>query len=106
MKNYTTDFLIIGAGVIGSAVAMGLGRLGMDRVMVVDLDLGGEWSSSELNAGGGRATWSQKSNLLASKFSIEYFAKNADEIGYHDCGYLWMHRPDTFKSAIKAREMH
>ena len=68
-----SDFLVIGGGLIGSAVAMGLAKQGVSSVTVVDLDLGGEWSSSELNAGGVRATWSQMVNLLASKKSIEYF---------------------------------
>jgi len=101
-----TDVLVVGAGLIGSAIAMGLARQGVRSVLVVDLDLAGEWSSSELNAGGVRATWSQKVNLLASKFSIEYFQTVADAIGYRDCGYLWLHRPATFASALKAREMH
>ena len=101
-----TDYLIIGAGLIGSAVAMGLARLGVDRVTVVDLDLAGEWSSSELNAGGVRATWSQEVNLLTSKFSIEYYEKNAELVGYRDCGYLWLHRQATWENALKAREMH
>jgi glycine/D-amino acid oxidase-like deaminating enzyme len=105
-QTFQTDYLVIGAGLIGSAVAMGLARQGVDRVMVVDLDLTGEWSSSELNAGGVRATWSQKVNLLASKHSIEYFAQHANEVGYRDCGYLWLHRPATFDQALKAREMH
>jgi glycine/D-amino acid oxidase-like deaminating enzyme len=100
------DVLVIGGGLIGSAIAMGLSRQGARSVTVVDLDLGGEWSSSELNAGGVRATWSQKVNLLASKSSIEYFGSVAESIGYRDCGYLWLHRPETFSSALKAREMH
>ena len=85
---------------------MGLARQGALSVTVVDLDLSGEWSSSELNAGGVRATWSQKVNLLASKTSIEYFQTQAEAIGYRDCGYLWLHRPETFESALRAREMH
>jgi glycine/D-amino acid oxidase-like deaminating enzyme len=100
------DVLIVGGGLIGSAIAMGLSRAGARSVAVVDPDLGGEWSSSELNAGGVRATWSQRVNLLASKNSIEYFATVADSIGYRDCGYLWLHRPETFDAALKAREMH
>ena len=106
VEPYSTDYLIIGAGVIGSAVALGLTRQGVDRVTVIDLDLAGEWSSSELNAGGVRATWSQKVNLLTSKYTIEYFAKHAEEVGYRDCGYLWLHRKDHWESALKAREMH
>ena len=101
-----TDYLIIGAGVIGSAVALGLARQGVERVTVIDLDLAGEWSSSELNAGGVRATWSQEVNLLTSKYTIEYFQKHADEVGYRDCGYLWLHRKETWKDALIAREMH
>lgn len=100
------DVLVIGAGLIGSAVAMGLSRLGVSGVLTVDLDLQGEWSSSELNAGGVRATWSQPVNLLASKFSIEYFERVSEAVGYRPCGYLWLHRPDTFDAALKAREMH
>lgn len=105
-QNFKTDYLIIGAGVVGSAIAMGLARQGVDRVMVVDLDLTGEWSSSELNAGGVRATWSQKVNLFASKLSIEYFAKHAGDVGYRDCGYLWLHRKENWDAALRAREMH
>ncbi len=101
-----TEVLIVGAGLIGSAIAMELAKKGETRVTVVDLDLSGEWSSSELNAGGVRATWSQKLNLLASKLTIEYFERVADEVGYRPCGYLWMHRKDTFDAALKAREMH
>jgi FAD-dependent oxidoreductase domain-containing protein 1 len=101
-----SDVLIVGAGLIGSAVAMGLSRQGVSSICSVDLDLSGEWSSSELNAGGVRATWSQRVNLLASKHSIEYFQTVAETIGYRDCGYLWLHRPESFQSALKAREMH
>jgi FAD-dependent oxidoreductase domain-containing protein 1 len=102
-----TDTLVIGAGVIGSAVTMGLaGATGAPQVLTVDLDLGGEWSSSELNAGGVRATWSKELNLVASKSTIEYFSKHADTVGYRPVGYLWMHRPDRWEEALKAREMH
>jgi len=111
MKTVQTDYLVIGAGLVGSSVGMALARLltedgCSDRVTLVDLDLSGEWSSSELNAGGVRATWSQKINLLTSKLSIEYFAKHASRVGYRDCGYLWLHRPETWKAALAAREMH
>jgi sarcosine oxidase subunit beta len=105
-REMNADVVIVGGGLIGSAIAMGLARAGARSVVVVDLDLGGEWSSSELNAGGVRATWSQRVNLLASKNSIEYFATVSESIGYRDCGYLWLHRRETFPAALKAREMH
>ena len=105
-KIIQADVVVLGAGIIGSAVAMSLAKLGVSKVVVLDLDLSGEWSSSELNAGGVRATWSQKVNLLTSRHSIEYFETVAEQVGYRPCGYLWMHRPETFKAALKAREMH
>ena len=101
-----TDVLVVGAGVVGSAVALGLTKLGLKSVTAVDLDLAGEWSSSELNAGGVRGTWSQEINVLTSQFSIQYFGTVAEQVGYHACGYLWMHRPATFDAALKARETH
>ncbi len=100
------DILIIGAGLIGSSVAKALSEQGNASVAVVDLDLAGEWSSSELNAGGVRATFSQEVNLLTSKASIEYFSRVANEVGYRACGYLWLHRKDSWLNACKARAMH
>jgi sarcosine oxidase subunit beta len=98
------DTLIIGAGLIGSSVGMHLGARGVRDACVVDFDLEGTFSSSELNAGGVRATWVQPINILASKISIEYYAKVADRVGYRPCGYLWMHGPGKFEAALKARE--
>jgi sarcosine oxidase subunit beta len=98
--------LVIGGGLIGSAIAHGLVTLGLKDVVVIDPDLSGEWSSSELNAGGVRGTWSQAVNLELSKASIDYFSMHADQVGYRACGYLWLHRPGTWDSALQAREMH
>jgi len=98
------ETLIIGAGLIGSSVAMHLAKLGMTGIRVVDFDLEGTLSSSELNAGGVRATWVQPINIQMSKATIEYFAKVADEVGYRACGYLWLHSPDRLEHALKARE--
>ena len=100
------DVLVIGGGLIGSAVAQGLVRLGLKNVVVIDPDLSGEWSSSELNAGGVRGTWSQAVNLELSKASIDYFSLHAEQVGYRPCGYLWLHRPETWDAALSSREMH
>lgn len=92
------DTLIIGGGLVGSSVAMHLARLGASgRIAVLDYDLEGSFSSSELNAGGVRATFSQPVNILLSKLSIEFFAAHATEVGYRDCGYLWMRTPEQMK---------
>ena len=90
---------IIGAGVIGSALAMALAERGAKGVVVYDADLEGTLSSSELNAGGVRATFHQPANVLCSKLSIDYFAKHAEEIGYRACGYLWLANSEGMERA-------
>jgi len=101
------DTAIIGAGLIGSSVAMHLVQMGLsggEGVRVADFDLEGALSSSELNAGGVRATWNQPINIEMSRLSIEYFAKHADDVGYRACGYLWMHGPEKWERALAARD--
>ena len=50
------NVLIAGGGVIGSALAFWLAKRGVRDIQVVDLDLAGIYASSELNAGGARAS--------------------------------------------------
>ncbi|MCM0605573.1 MAG: FAD-binding oxidoreductase [Xanthomonadaceae bacterium] len=100
MSSNSYDTLIIGGGLVGSSVAMHLARLGTSgRIGVLDYDLEGSFSSSELNAGGVRATFSQPVNILLSKLSIEFFEKHAHEVGYRDCGYLWLRTPEQMNNA-------
>lgn len=98
------DTLIVGAGVIGSSVAMHLARAGQKSIRVVDFDLEGSLSSSELNAGAVRATLTQPINIRMSQLTIDYFASVAEDVGYRSVGYLWLHRPDRLPNALKARE--
>ena len=104
MSAPSVETLIIGAGVIGSSVAMHLAQLGMSSIRVIDLDLEGLFSSSELNAGGVRATWVQPVNIRFSQLSIDYFASVAQQVGYRACGYLWLHSPQRLGPALKARD--
>src|SRR5262245_46492986 len=74
---YRVDTLVVGAGVIGSSVAMHLAQKGVRDIRVIDFDMEGALSSSELNAGGVRATWLQPINIEMSKLTIDYLAENA-----------------------------
>src|SRR5580658_3329514 len=94
------DVIVIGAGVVGSSVAMGLAERGL-KVLAVDIDLSGRLSSSEKNAGGVRATWWQRINIALCRASIEYYERVRDEVGFRQKGYLWLYGDDTWD---KARE--
>ncbi len=97
--------LIVGAGLAGSATAMHLAALGEDGVVVVDPDLAGARSSSELNAGGVRATWWQPVNVELCAATIDVFARHAEELGFRQHGYLWLHGPERFAEALGQLEM-
>lgn len=100
-----SDVLIIGAGLVGSSVAMHLAQKGVKGIRVLDFDLEGVLSSSELNAGGVRATFNQPVNIWTSKVSIEYFAQHAQDVGYRACGYLWMNTPERMERSARSREI-
>jgi sarcosine oxidase, subunit beta len=97
--------LVIGAGLAGSALAMHLAEAGEPDVLVVDPDLAGVRSSSELNAGGVRATWWQPVNVELCAHTIEFFRAHAGELGFRPHGYLWLYGPELWAGAQAHVEM-
>jgi glycine/D-amino acid oxidase-like deaminating enzyme len=98
------DVIVLGGGLLGSATAMHLAARGVKSIAVLDVDLGGRYSSSELNAGGVRATWRSEMNVALARPSIEFFASVAEEIAFDQKGYLWMYGPETWPAALEAME--
>jgi len=99
MNQKSFDTLIIGAGLLGSSTAYHLARLGARNVAVIDADLFGRLSSSELNAGGARTSWDQSINVQLSKDSIAFLKEHAEKTGFRQCGYLWMFNDEQWPGA-------
>jgi glycine/D-amino acid oxidase-like deaminating enzyme len=92
--------LVIGAGIAGSAVAMHLAEMGEQDVVVVDPDLAGRRSSSQLNAGGVRATWWRPVNVELCAATIDWLARHREEVSLRQRGYLWLHGPERWPEAV------
>jgi glycine/D-amino acid oxidase-like deaminating enzyme len=98
------DVAIVGAGIIGSSLAMALGERGL-RSVSLDIDLSGRLGSSERNAGGVRATWWQPVNIVLCRASIEYYEKIAADVGFLQKGYLWLYDAQTWPGALQHLEL-
>jgi sarcosine oxidase subunit beta len=98
-----TNVLIAGGGIIGSAVAWALAVRGVSDVTVVDLDLTGLYASSELNAGGARATWWQPVNVETCAATLEFFREHADAFSFRERGYLWLYGDPVLFERAKAK---
>ena len=93
------DVVVVGAGVVGSSIAMALAERSI-RALAVDIDLSGRLSSSEKNAGGVRATWWQRVNIVLCRASIEYYERFREELGFRQKGYLWLYNDETYADAL------
>jgi glycine/D-amino acid oxidase-like deaminating enzyme len=100
-QNHDFDTLILGAGLLGSSTAYHLARLGAKNVAVVDADLFGRLSSSELNAGGARTSWDLGINVQLAKESIAFMKEHQEVTHFRECGYLWMFNNDQWPGAQK-----
>jgi len=101
-----SDVLIVGGGVVGTSIAWALADRGVTGVVVVDLDLAGIYASSELNAGGVRATWWQPVNIQSCRGTLDFFRDHAADFGFRDRGYLWLYSdPRLYARAVEKREI-
>jgi sarcosine oxidase subunit beta len=98
--------LIVGGGIIGSGIAWALAERGVAGIVVVDLDLAGVYASSELNAGGARATWWQRVNVEACRTTLDFFRAHAKEFDFRAVGYLWLYADRAlWRQALERRAM-
>ncbi|HKA14313.1 MAG TPA: FAD-binding oxidoreductase [Myxococcota bacterium] len=106
MADDRAEILIVGGGIIGTSLAFSLAERGARGVLVVDLDLAGLYASSELNAGGARATWWQPVNIDACRATLDFFGEHAEEFGFRRRGYLWLYDDaDLHAQALEKRAL-
>ena len=98
------NVVIAGGGVVGSALAMWLAKRGVCDIQVIDLDLSGLYASSELNAGGARATWWQPVNIETCRMTLDFFQSQKMLFGFQESGYLWLYEDANRFSLARAKQ--
>lgn len=103
MRN-EADIVIVGAGIMGLAIAYHLAKLGTTKVLVVDKSYlcGG---ASGRNGGGVRAQWSTEANVRLMQESIrmcrEFARKMKINVWFRQGGYLFLARDDVKRRALE-----
>ena len=82
----TADVVIIGGGIVGSSIAYHLTAAGCKNVLVIERESSQGKGSTGKSMGGVRAQFSTPVNIQMSLYSIPFYAKFHEELGY-PCGY-------------------
>ncbi len=99
------DIVIIGAGIMGLAIAYNLAKRGVTNTVVVDKSYlcGG---ASGRNGGGVRAQWSSESNVRLMQESIRMCKDFANElkinVWFRQGGYLFLARTEDRRRSLEA----
>ncbi|HEX8524770.1 MAG TPA: FAD-dependent oxidoreductase [Tepidisphaeraceae bacterium] len=97
---HSVPLLIIGGGIAGASLACSLAERGAGAgVGLVDVDLWGKYSSSELNGGGVRCTFAEPVNVRVSLASTHYYIQHAKKFDFRQRGYLWMYDEELWDEA-------
>lgn len=97
--------VVVGAGAIGLAVALQLGRAGVDGVVVIDRNASPGMGSTSRANGGVRAQFSTAVNIAFSQFTIERL-RELDSVagagvGFRAIGYLFLTGTDAGEIALR-----
>jgi sarcosine oxidase subunit beta len=90
----TADVVIIGGGIVGSSIAWHLTAAGCRNVLVIERESSQGKGSTGKSMGGVRAQFSTPVNIQMSLFSIPFYARFDETIGYpaeyRPQGYLFL----------------
>ena len=79
---HSADVVIIGSGIVGSSVAYHLGEQGCTNVLVIEREAHQGKGSTGKSMGGVRAQFATPVNIQMSLYSIDFFSKFDELIGY------------------------
>ena len=101
---HTADYVVIGGGIQGVAIAYNLAKMGARNVVVLEKDTVGNGSTGRCGAGI-RAQWGTEMNCRLGIASLEIFEQLSDElgmdIGLNQCGYLMVAYKDSEFATLK-----
>ena len=102
----SADVVIVGGGIVGSSIAWHLTTAGSGSVLVVERESSQGKGSTGKSMGGVRAQFSTPVNIQMSLYSIPFYARFEETLGYPsgycDQGYLFAATQDSHLSYLHA----
>jgi sarcosine oxidase subunit beta len=101
----TAEVVIIGGGIVGSSIAWHLTHAGCKDVLVVERESSQGKGSTGKSMGGVRAQFSTPVNIQMSLYSIPFYAKFEEVVGYpadyRPQGYLFLATKDSHLTYLR-----
>jgi sarcosine oxidase, subunit beta len=101
----TAEVVIIGGGIVGSSIAWHLTHAGCKNVLVIERETSQGKGSTGKSMGGVRAQFSTPVNIQMSLYSIPFYAKFEEVVGYpadyRPQGYLFLATKDSHLAYLR-----
>lgn len=105
MKKDSYEFVIVGGGIVGCSLAYWLTELGQKDIVVLERDIAPGAGSTSKSAGGIRAQFSNRINILLQKEALKFFESFDRTFEGHSefnqAGYLFTMTQDKWKRAFE-----
>lgn len=102
----TADIVIIGGGIVGSSIAWHLTAAGCKSVLVIERESSQGKGSTGKSMGGVRAQFSTPVNIQMSLYSIPFYARFDETLGYpadyRPQGYLFLATKESHLAYLRA----
>jgi sarcosine oxidase subunit beta len=102
----TADVVIVGGGIVGSSIAWHLTDAGCKNVLVIERESSLGKGSTGKSMGGVRAQFSTPVNIEMSLYSIPFYARFDESVGYpadyRPQGYLFVATKDSHLAYLRA----